>query len=179
MLRATGIIWTVDKHSIVSTLYWGGGAGEQFVMKFANRPSIFGQDCSFVQDFSSDKFRLKFLNRGSPTPSINQPLLHSVDYERPSLWVACFEGYPLHGQNEEVPCQGPSRHKVCFCGYWATTAYHEHQRTAPWMQHVCEQSKHGSQNCLLWRKVGLVVVIVFLSQIPSFYVAHFCFLIPS
>ena len=45
MLRATGIIWTVDKHSIVSTLHGGGGAGEQFVMKFANRPSIFGQDC--------------------------------------------------------------------------------------------------------------------------------------
>ena len=47
MLGATGIIWTVDKHSIVSTLHGGGGAGEQFVMKFANRPSSFGQDCSY------------------------------------------------------------------------------------------------------------------------------------
>ena len=47
MLRATGIIWTVDKHSILSTLHGGGGAGEQFVMKCANRPSIFGQDCTY------------------------------------------------------------------------------------------------------------------------------------
>ena len=48
VLRATGIIRTVDKHSIVSTLHGGGGGGgEQFVMNFANRPSIFGQDCRF------------------------------------------------------------------------------------------------------------------------------------
>ena len=45
MLRATGIIRTVDKHSMVSTLHGGGGAEEQFVVNFANRPSIFGQDC--------------------------------------------------------------------------------------------------------------------------------------
>ena len=45
MLRATGIIRTVDKYSMVSTLHGGGGAEEQFVMNFANRPSIFGQDC--------------------------------------------------------------------------------------------------------------------------------------
>ena len=50
MLSATGIIRTVDKHSIVTTLFGGGGgggwAGEQFVISFANRPIIFGQDCS-------------------------------------------------------------------------------------------------------------------------------------
>ena len=45
MLSATGIIRTVDKLSIVTTLLRGGVAGEQFVINFANRPIIFGQDC--------------------------------------------------------------------------------------------------------------------------------------
>ena len=45
MLSATGIIRTVNKLSIVTTLLGGGGAGEQFVINFANRPIIFGQDC--------------------------------------------------------------------------------------------------------------------------------------
>ena len=45
MLSATGIIRTVDKRSIVTTLLGGGGAGEQSVINFANRPIIFGQDC--------------------------------------------------------------------------------------------------------------------------------------
>ena len=46
MLSATGIIRTVDKHSIATTLPGGGGGGgEQFVINFANRPIIFGQDC--------------------------------------------------------------------------------------------------------------------------------------
>ena len=49
MLSATGIIRTVDKHSIVTTLLGGGGGGEQFVINFANRPIIFGQDCIYTR----------------------------------------------------------------------------------------------------------------------------------
>ena len=61
MLRATGIIRTVDKHSIVSTLHGGGGAAEQLEMNFANRPSIFGQDCRLQGSLEDVRERSLFL----------------------------------------------------------------------------------------------------------------------